>query len=77
MHASLQAEFGASSLFGSGSSLFNRSVDNPDSEAKSERNESSVGRWGSRKASENGAAARSKPSKNGKPTLLTFVSLRN
>jgi len=43
------AEFGASSLFGGGSSLFTRTIDSPDSEAKSEKNESPVGRWGSRK----------------------------
>ncbi|KAL3146925.1 hypothetical protein ABBQ38_014896 [Trebouxia sp. C0009 RCD-2024] len=54
-------EFGASSFFGSGASLFTRSIDNPDSEAKSlDRNESPVGRWGSRRTSDNGAAARNK-----------------
>lgn len=54
------AEFGPGSLFGSGSSLFTRTVNNPDSEAKSDSNESPVGRWGSRRASENGAGPRSK-----------------
>ena len=60
----VQGEFGPGSLFGSGSSLFTRTIDNPDSEAKSNNSESPVGRWGSRRASENGAAPRSK-AKNG------------
>lgn len=67
----VQGEFGPGSLFGSGSSLFTRTIDNPDSEAKSNNNESPVGRWGSRRASENGAAPRSK-AKNG---MCGFVSL--
>lgn len=68
----LQGEFGASSFFGSGASLFTRSIDNPDSEAKSlDRNESPVGRWGSRRTSDNGAAARNK-AKSGNSIQPTF-----
>ena len=68
----LQGEFGPGSLFGSGSSLFTRTIDNPDSEAKSNNSESPVGRWGSRRAAENGAAPRSK-AKNGMCGFLSWA----